>query len=157
MDKSGSWPQTWKHVPPWPAAGIGATRKREKHANNQTSSIRPGNGPAGSCYFHSADVGPRGATPNWPRSVSLRVKTATKSQWYLLRNRVRELSRRGFGAAVWRSPGREHCLYDVPERSNIRRSARKRKRGGAELAFGAGASRKVLSEQQPEWGLELTR
>jgi hypothetical protein len=47
--------------------------KREKNANNQTSSIRPGNGPASACDFHGADVGPRGrgATPNWPRSVSL--------------------------------------------------------------------------------------
>jgi hypothetical protein len=27
----------------------------------------------------------------------------------------------------------------------------------AELAFGAGTSYKVLSEQQPEWGLEPTR
>src|ERR1039457_5023230 len=31
MDKSGSWPQTWKHVPPWPAAGIGATKERERN------------------------------------------------------------------------------------------------------------------------------
>src|ERR1039458_1313499 len=30
MDKSGSWPQTWKHVPPWPAAGIGATKERQR-------------------------------------------------------------------------------------------------------------------------------
>src|ERR1017187_9246907 len=100
MDKSGSWSQTWKHVPPWPAAGIGATKEREKNANNQTSRIRPGNGPAGSCHFHSAGVGPRGTTPIWPRGVSLGGKTAAKSHWYLLRNRVRELSRRGFGTAV---------------------------------------------------------
>src|SRR5450755_3423646 len=113
MDKSGSWPQTWKHVPSWPAAGIGATKAREKNANNQTSSIHPGNGPAGSCHFHSADVGPRGTTPNWPRSVSLRVKTAAKSHWHLLRNRVCELSRRSLGAAVWRSPGRADRLGDV--------------------------------------------
>src|ERR1035437_9016646 len=30
MDKSGSWSQTWKHVTPWPAAGPGATKERER-------------------------------------------------------------------------------------------------------------------------------
>src|SRR5450759_847015 len=30
MDKSGSWSQTWKHVTPWPAAGLGATKERER-------------------------------------------------------------------------------------------------------------------------------
>src|ERR1017187_9723207 len=30
MDKSGSWSQTWKHVPPWTAAGPGATEERER-------------------------------------------------------------------------------------------------------------------------------
>src|SRR5450759_1877159 len=30
MDKSGSWSQTWKHVPPWLAAGPGAAKERER-------------------------------------------------------------------------------------------------------------------------------
>src|ERR1035437_9544082 len=30
MDKSASWSQTWKHVTPWPAAGPGATKERER-------------------------------------------------------------------------------------------------------------------------------
>src|SRR5450759_2050997 len=28
MEKSGSWPHSWKHVPPWRAARSGATKKR---------------------------------------------------------------------------------------------------------------------------------
>src|ERR1035441_3296424 len=63
MDKSGGWSQTWKHVPPRPVAGPGATKEKETSANNQISSIHPGNGPAGACHFHNAGVSPRGAPP----------------------------------------------------------------------------------------------
>src|ERR1039458_7315062 len=72
MDKSRGWSQTWKHVPPRPVARLRATKEKETNPNNQTSSIHPGNGPAGACHFHNADVSPRGAPPNWSRSVSLR-------------------------------------------------------------------------------------
>jgi hypothetical protein len=37
--------------------------KREKNANHRTPSIHPGNGPASCCHFHTANVGPRRATP----------------------------------------------------------------------------------------------